>query len=301
MNTPFLPPAGVPVKLNGRTFPAEHPVVMAIINRTTDSFFPGARQLDDDVAQEAVAKAEAEGADIVDIGGIKAAPGDEIGAAEEIDRVVPFIEYVSKYHPGLVISVDTWRADVADAAVDAGAHILNDTWAGHDPELINVAGRRNVAVVCSHTGGAQPRTRPHRVRYGSHPDGVVDDVVDTLKRSAERAVAAGVDPQSVLIDPTHDFGKNTWHGIALLRHTEKLAALGYPVLMALSRKDFVGESLDLPVTERLYGTLGATAIAAWMGARVVRCHDVAATRQLLDMVAVIRGDRQPRRVTRGLA
>lgn len=301
MNTQPVPAAGVPVKLNGRIYDVDHPLVMAIINRTTDSFFPGARQLDDNVAQEAVARAVAEGADIVDIGGIKAAPGDEIGAAEEIDRVVPFIEYVSHNHPEVVISVDTWRAEVADAAVDAGAHILNDTWAGYDPDLVLVAGRRDVAVVCSHTGGAQPRTRPHRVCYGTKPDGVVDDVVEALSRSAARAVSAGVDPASVLVDPTHDFGKNTWHGIALLRHTERLVELGFPVLMALSRKDFVGESLDLPVTERLYGTLGATAVAAWLGARVVRCHDVAATRQLLDMVAVVRGERLPRKTIRGLA
>jgi dihydropteroate synthase len=155
--------------------------------------------------------------------------------------------------------------------------------------------------VCSHTGGAVPRSLPHRVSYGDTPEAVVDDVVATLAASAARAVDAGVDPASVLVDPTHDFGKNTWHGLALLRRTSTLVALGHPVLMALSRKDFVGETLDLPVEERLEGTLAATAVAAWCGARVFRAHDVRATRRVLDMVASIRGDRPPAAVVRGLA
>jgi dihydropteroate synthase len=110
-----------------------------------------------------------------------------------------------------------------------------------------------------------------------------------------------VPAESLLLDPTHDFGKNTWHGLTLLRHTEALVALGYPVLMSLSRKDFVGETLDLPVDARLDGTLAATAVAAWCGAKVFRAHDVGATRQVIDMVASIRGDRPPARAVRGLA
>jgi dihydropteroate synthase len=155
--------------------------------------------------------------------------------------------------------------------------------------------------VCSHTGGALPRTRPHRIAYGTTPEGVVDDVLTALRAAAARAVAAGVDPASVLVDPTHDFGKNTWHGLALVRRTEALVALGHPVLMALSRKDFVGETLDLPVEDRLEGTLAATAVAAWCGASVFRAHDVRATRRVLDMVASVRGDRPPAFAVRGLA
>jgi dihydropteroate synthase len=139
------------------------------------------------------------------------------------------------------------------------------------------------------------------VSYGTTPEGIVDDVLDTLRTAAARAVAAGVHPRSVLLDPTHDFGKNTWHGLALLRATGRLVELGHPVLMALSRKDFVGETLDLDVDERLEGTLAATAVAAWLGAQVFRAHDVRATRRVLDMVASIRGERPPARAVRGLA
>ena len=114
-------------------------------------------------------------------------------------------------------------------------------------------------------------------------------------------MSLGIDPASVLVDPTHDFGKNTWHSLHLVRRTEALVQLGFPVLMALSRKDFVGETLDLPAEERLEGTLAATAVAAWLGARVFRAHDVRATRRTLDMVASIRGDRPPARAVRGLA
>jgi dihydropteroate synthase len=209
-------------------------------------------------------------------------------------------------HPDLLVSVDTWRAPVARAAADAGADLVNDTWSGHDPELAEVAAERGLGLVCSHTGGALPRTDPYRVQYTADEghdglDGVVDDVVRTVSALAARAVALGVDPAAVLVDPTHDFGKTTWHSLHLVRRTEALVALGHPVLMALSRKDFVGETLDLPPEERLEGTLAATAVAAWLGARVFRAHDVRATRRTLDMVASVRGERPPARAVRGLA
>jgi dihydropteroate synthase len=297
----ILPPASVPLRLAGREFPAGRSLVMAVINRTPDSFYPGARQYDVEVAAEAVVRAAAEGADLVDIGGVKAGPGDDVDTAEELRRVVPFLSRIRAEHPDLLLSVDTWRAEVAAQACAAGADLINDTWAGHDPALAEVAAANGAGLVCSHTGGARPRTRPHRVSYGDSPDGVVDDVLAGLAGSARRAVEAGVPAESLLLDPTHDFGKNTWHGLTLLRHTEALVALGYPVLMSLSRKDFVGETLDLPVDARLDGTLAATAVAAWCGAKVFRAHDVAATRQVIDMVASIRGERPPARAVRGLA
>jgi len=293
-----VPRAGVDVRLRGRTFGPDHPVVMAIVNRTPDSFYAPARYGSGSAAADAVARAADDGADLVDIGGIRAGRGPRVEADEEVARVLPVIELVRARHPDLLISVDTWRADVARRAARAGADLINDTWAGHDPHLVEVAAAEGVGVVCSHTGGALPRTDPFRVAY---PGGVLDDVTATLAAAAARAVALGIDPASVLVDPTHDFGKNTWHSVQLVRRTEALVALRYPVLMALSRKDFVGESLDLPVDERLEGTLAATAIAAWLGARVFRTHDVRATRRTLDMVATIRGDRAPARALRGLA
>lgn len=278
---------------------------MAVVNRTPDSFYAAAR-FDDASADAAVARAVEEGADIVDLGGVRAGRGPRVEAADEIARVIPLVTRVRARHPDLVISVDTWRAEVARAAADEGADLINDTWAGHDPALMEVAAERGLGIVCSHTGGARPRTDPFRVEYapvddGDPLDGVVEDVVRTVSAGAARAVSLGIDPASVLVDPTHDFGKNTWHSLHLVRRTEALVALGFPVLMALSRKDFVGESLDLPAEERLEGTLAATAVAAWLGARVFRAHDVRATRRTLDMVATIRGDRPPARTVRGLA
>ncbi|HEY0186523.1 MAG TPA: dihydropteroate synthase [Cellulomonas sp.] len=306
---PGVPAPGADLLLRGRWFGSDHPVVMAVVNRTPDSFYAAARY-DDAGADAAVARAEEQGADLVDLGGVRAGRGPEVTVDEEIARVVPLVQRVRRRHPDLLVSVDTWRAPVARAAADAGADLLNDTWAGHDPALVEVAGERGLGVVCSHTGGLPPRTDPLRVTYplpedappGTDPlDGVLIDVLRTLAAAARRAVEVGVPPASVLVDPTHDFGKSTWHSLHLVRRTAALAALGHPVLVALSRKDFVGETLDLPPQERLEGTLAATTLAAWFGARVFRTHDVRATRRTVDMVAALRGDLLPARVVRGLA
>src|SRR5690606_3600370 len=177
-----------------------------------------------------------------------------------------------------------------------GADLLNDTWAGADPELAVVAAEFGAGYVCSHTGGAVPRTRPHRVRY---PD-VVADVIAEVTGRARQLQDLGVPAEGLLVDPTHDFGKNTWHSLALTRDLGRLVDTGWPVLVALSNKDFVGEALDLPVDRRLHGTLAATAVCAWQGAAVFRAHNVAETCQALDMVAVIKGDKPPAHVIRGL-
>jgi dihydropteroate synthase len=196
-----------------------------------------------------------------------------------------------------VISVDTWRHEVGRAVCEAGADLLNDTWAGADPRLAEVAAEFGVGIVCSHTGGLAPRTDPHRVRYRD----VVAAVAGELVERAERVVALGVPREGVLIDPTHDFGKNTWHGLELLRRLDELVATGWPVLMALSNKDFVGESLGVEVGDRVEGTLAATSVAAWTGAKVFRAHQVRQTRRVLEMVASIAGTRPPARVLRALA
>ena len=299
-----VPARGVPLRMRGRVLAPDRPAVMAMVNRTPDSFHM--RHTDDDAARAAVARAVTEGADLVDIGGVRAGRGPEVDAAAEIDRVLPLVRWVRTTYPDLPISVDTWRAEVAEVVLGAGADLVNDTWAGHDPRLMEVAAEHGLGLVCSHTGGLEPRTDPLRPAYpvpaeGDPRDGVLVDVLETVGRAARRAVELGIDPAAVLVDPTHDFGKNTWHSLHLTRRTPALVALGFPVLMALSRKDFVGESLDLPVDERLEGTLAATAVAAWQGASVFRTHDVLATRRVVEMVAVLRGDRPPARAVRGLA
>ncbi len=207
-----VPRRGASLWLRGRPVGEGRPAVMAVVNRTQDSFFPGARSADTGQAVAQVEAAVRDGADLVDIGGVRAGRGPEVGVAEEIDRVVPVVEQVRAAFPGLPVSVDTWRSEVAEAAAAAGADLVNDTWGGHDPALVAVAGRNGLGVVCSHTGGVVPRTDPLRPQYTGHGlDGVLTDVLDTLRAAAARAVDAGVDPRSVLVDATLDFGKNTWH------------------------------------------------------------------------------------------
>lgn len=285
------------LRLGRHEFGDDATLVMAIVNRTPDSFYDKGATWAEDAAFDRVRKVVAEGAEIVDIGGIKAAPGAEIDAAEEARRVVGFVERVRAEFPDVVISVDTWRAEVGRAVCEAGADLLNDAWGGHDPELAAVAAEYDAAIVCTHTGGVTPRTRPHRVEY----DDVVADAIEKTVAYAERAVSLGVDPRSVLIDPAHDFGKNTWHSLEITRRLDEMVSSGWPVLVSLSNKDFVGETLNLPVGERLTGTLAATAVCAWHGARVYRAHEVTETRHVLDMVSTIRGTRPPARVIRGLA
>ena len=226
--------------LCGRPVATDRALIMAIVNRTPDSFYDRGASFDDEAAQRRVHQVVAEGADIIDVGGVKAGPGEEVDAQTEVQRVVPMIAWIREQYPDVLISVDTWRSEVADRACAAGADIVNDTWAGYDPDIVEVAAARGAGIVCSHTGGARVRTRPHRVGYGDAVDDVVDDVVAEVTAAAERALAAGVRRDSIVIDPTHDFGKNTHHGLALLRRVKDLVNTGWPVLMALSNKDFVG-------------------------------------------------------------
>ena len=189
------------------------------------------------------------------------------------------------------------EAEVAREAIGAGADLVNDTWGGADPGLAVVAAETGAGLVCSHAGGLAPRTRPHRVAYAD----VVAEVRAAVCVLADQALSAGVRRDGLLIDPTHDFGKNTRHSLELTRRLSELVDTGWPVLVALSNKDFVGETLDLPVDDRLDGTLAATTVSAWLGARVFRAHQVRRTRRVLDMVASIRGYRPPAVARRGLA
>jgi dihydropteroate synthase len=286
-----------PLRLRGRRFPPGRLLVMAIVNRTPDSFYRPGLTWDDAAAMARVHEVVAEGADIVDIGGVPAKPGGEISPAEEIRRTAAFIRAVRAAYPDLVISADTWRHEVGRAACEAGADLLNDTWGGWDPMLAEVAAEFGVGLVCSHAGGLPPRTRPFRISY---PD-VMADVLHRTLALAARAVRVGVDPARIVIDPAHDFGKNSWHSLEISRRLDEMTATGWPVLIAASRKDFVGETLGAGVEDRLAGTLAVTAIGAWAGARVFRAHDVRQTRQALDTVTAIKGDLMPRRVARGPA
>ncbi|MBA3022226.1 dihydropteroate synthase [Propionicimonas sp.] len=297
--SPLHLPTAAQLELRGRRFDAARPAVMGIINRTPDSFYAAARyDFGDGLA--AAGQMLADGADLIDVGGVRAGQdGGEVSVAEEVERVRPFLLALRERYPEVIISLDTWRAPVALACAEAGVDVINDTWAGADPELVSVAAEIGAGYVVTHTGGLPPRTDPVAITYGDDPDAVVRDVLATLDAGAARAVAAGVPAGRVIVDPTLDFGKTTRHSLRVLRATAAVVELGYPVLQALSRKDFVGETLDRPVDERLYGTLAATAVAGWLGTTVYRAHDVAATRQVIDMVASIRGDRPPTLAVRG--
>ncbi|MCK7624127.1 dihydropteroate synthase [Streptomyces sp. RS10V-4] len=285
------------LRLGKREFGAHEPVIMAIVNRTPDSFYDQGATFRDEPALHRVEQAIADGAAIIDIGGVKAGPGEEVSAEEEARRTVGFVAEVRRRHPDVVISVDTWRHEVAEAVCEAGADLLNDAWGGVDPRLAEVAARYGVGLVCTHAGGAEPRTRPHRVEYGD----VMADILRVTLGLAERAAALGVRRDGILIDPGHDFGKNTRHSLEATRRLGEMAETGWPVLVSLSNKDFVGETLDKPVKERVLGTLATTAVSAWLGAQVYRVHEVAETRQVLDMVASIAGHRPPAVARRGLA
>ncbi|GAA0905383.1 dihydropteroate synthase [Virgisporangium aurantiacum] len=285
------------LRLGPREFTVTDRVVMAIVNRTPDSFYDRGATFAEEKAMQRVHEVVAEGADIVDIGGVPAGPGADVDAAEEIDRTASFVAAVRAAYPRVVISVDTYRHEVARAVCAAGADLINDPWGGVDDKLAGVAAEFDVGIVCAHAGPMAPRTRPFRVAY----DDVVAEVLKHTVELAEKAESTGVDPHRIIIDPAHDFGKNTWHSLEVTRRLGELVATGWPVLVSLSNKDFVGETLDAPVDDRVTGTLATTSVCAWLGARVYRVHQTRQTRQVLDMVASIAGDRPPRRTTRGLA
>lgn len=287
---------GTTLRLGSRSFGAESLLVMAIVNRTPDSFYDRGATFALSDAIERASRVIEEGADIVDIGGVRAGAGAEVTVAEEIDRVAPVVAAVRAAHPQVVISVDTYRAEVARAVTDVGCDLINDPWGGADAELAAVAASSGAGLVCSHAGGLAPRTDPYRVAYQD----VMADVVGTVTALAERAVAAGVRRDGIVVDPCHDFAKNTYHSLELTRRLDELVETGWPVLVAMSNKDFIGESLGLERAERLPGTLAATAYAALKGARIFRAHNVAQTRQALDMIAVIRGDLAPALTLRAL-
>jgi dihydropteroate synthase len=267
---------------------------MGIVNATPDSFYDRGRTYRLGPAMEQVAEMVEDGADVIDIGGVKAGLGAEVTPAQEIARIETLVGCVRSAYPHIAISIDTWRAEVARAVLPAGADVVNDAWGGHDPALAEAAAEFGAGLVCTHTGGLPPRTYTRRVRY---PD-LIGDVGTFLMTLADRAVAAGVERDRIILDPGHDFNKNTWHSLEITRRLDELVRLGLPVLVAPSNKDFVGETLGLPKEARVEGTMATVAICAWHGARIFRVHNVRQARRTVDMVASIIGDRPPSRVVR---
>lgn len=283
--------------LGTRTFDlAQRVLIMAIVNRTPDSFYDRGRTFPLQAAVDHALAQVTDGADIIDVGGVKAAPGPPVSIEEEHDRVVPFVRAVRE-HSDVAISVDTFRVEVAAEALDAGADLVNDTSGLADPRLAEaVAARAGTALVVMHTLG-RPRTRPFRPTY--LPD-VTSVVCRTLEGLVGEARRLGIPPDGIVVDPGHDFGKNTFHSLELTRRLPDVCGLGYPVLVALSNKDFLGETVGLGVHERTEASIAAAALSVHLGARIVRVHDTRSTVRAVRTVEAILGWRQPHVSARGL-
>lgn len=270
---------------------------MAIVNRTPDSFFDRGRTFALTAAVDhALAQVDA-GADIVDVGGVKAGPGQDVDLDEERARILPFVQ-AFRARSDAPLSVDTFRAAVARDALAAGADLVNDVSGMVEPEIADVVAAHPSAVLVVMHAGGPPRTRPFRPTY--LPD-VTTVVVDTCRRLAAEAQRRGVPAARIVVDPGHDFGKNTQQSLEVTRRLGELAALGYPVLVALSNKDFLGEVLGgVGVDQRLEASLAAAVASVVLGARLVRVHATHETVRAVRTVEAILGWRRPAVSLRGL-
>lgn len=265
---------------------AREVAVMAIVNRTPDSFYDRGRTEALDAAVAAAALAIEQGADWIDVGGAKFAPGPAIPAEEEIERVVPVVAALAG--SGAVISVDTFLPEVARAAIAAGAHVINDTTGIHDPDMADVVAETGATIVVTHSL-AKPRTPYPSPRYGD----VVAEVSAFLAERVALAESRGVASDRIVIDPGHDLNKHTLHSLELTRRLGEITSLGYPTLVALSNKDFVGESLGRPREQRIEGSIAAAVYCVMQGARIVRVHNVRETVDAMRMIEAIEGWREP--------
>lgn len=263
------------------------PRIMGILNVTPDSFYDGGRYSS---FEQAVSHAEqliSEGADIIDVGGESTRPGSEFVPVDvQIERVVPVIKECKKISPKTIVSIDTTNAEVARAALDAGASIINDI-SGFlfDPDLSKVAGEYRCGCVVNHIKGT-----PKNMQKDPTYDDLWGEIKGYLKRGVERLEGAGVQRESIVVDPGIGFGKKLEHNLKILRELKNLEELGLPILIGPSRKAFIGAILDLPTDERLEGTIAATIISILNGAKIVRVHDVKAVKRAMKVAWAIYND-----------
>jgi len=271
----------------GKPLDLSRPRVMGILNVTPDSFSDGG--LFDSVAQavEHATHMVEEGAAIIDVGGESTRPGAaEVPVDEELRRVIPVIDAL---HDSLEVpvSIDTRKPEVMQAAVAAGAGLINDVTALQTPGAVKLAAQLGVPVCLMHMQGT-PESMQEQPSYAD----VVTEVKDFLLERAEVCMQHGIDRNNILLDPGFGFGKTTTHNLQLLQHLEQLVAAGFPVLVGLSRKSMIGQILGLPVDQRLYAGLALAVLAAWQGAAIVRCHDVRQTREAILMCQAVRDARE---------
>jgi dihydropteroate synthase len=254
--------------------------MMGILNVTPDSFYDGGRYVDPQAALDRALQMVAEGADIIDIGGQSSRPGSEpVPEAEEARRVLPVVRAVAK-SGHTIISVDTYRADIARAALDAGAHLINDISAlRFDPNLLKVIAERQASLILMHMKGL-----PRDMQLNPTYEAVIDEVYGFLQDRLQTAQAGGVAAERMLIDPGIGFGKGTHHNLEILRKLHHFHPLGRPIVIGTSRKAFIGRILGTDVEERLEGTAATVALAIAQGASVVRVHDVRAMARVARMM-----------------
>lgn len=247
--------------------------VMGILNVTPDSFSDGGRYVDPDTAVRHALKMMLDGADLIDIGGESTRPGyTPISAEEELARVIPVIEAIHKAAPHIPISIDTYKAEVARQAILAGAHIINDIWGGKgDPDMLKVAAELGCPIILMHN------------RQDMDYTNFVEDVVADLEESVRLALAAGVRPEHIILDPGIGFAKNGEHNLKLMTQLDRLNQIGYPVLLATSRKKFIRSVLDLPVDDLVEGTAATVAFGIAQGCQLVRVHDVKSIKRTVKM------------------
>jgi dihydropteroate synthase len=268
--------------LGGRRYDLTHrALVMGILNRTPDSFYDKGATFELDKLYTRAEQLVADGADILDIGGVKAGPGPEVTEAEELDRVVPVVAGLTARF-GTPVSVDTWRASVARASYAEGAVMGNDISGLADPDYAPAAAEHGAAVVITHI-----RLAPRVADPDPHYDDLVDDVANFLSARAAGARAAGVPGERIVLDAGLDLGKTAEQSLTLLRASSTLAALGYPLLLSASNKTFFGKVLDLELTERREASIGAAALGISWGCRIVRVHDVKGTCRARDALAAV--------------
>ncbi len=257
-------------------------LVMGILNRTPDSFFDQGTYFDFDTFLAKAEQLVVEGADFLDVGGVKAGPGPEVGEAEELERVIPAIEAL-RARFDVPISVDTWRSGVLRAALEAGAVVGNDISGFADPDYLTVAAAAGASVVATHIriGPRVPDPEP------VYDEPVVDAVVRFLRDRAEQAEAAGIPRERIMVDAGLDLGKTEPQSLELLRAHDRLAGLGWPLFLSASNKRFLGELAGTDVTDRREASHAAHALGIALGSRILRAHDVQGARRTADVVAAV--------------
>jgi dihydropteroate synthase len=256
-------------------------LVMGILNRTTDSFFEPAATFDLDALYVRADHLVTDGADLLDLGGVKAGPGDDVGEAEELDRVVDVVAQLVRRFD-VPISIDTWRASVAKACFAEGACVGNDISGFGDPDYLSVAAQAGATVVATHI-----RLRPRVADPDPHYDDVTQSVTEFLLERRRRAVDAGITMDKIILDAGLDLGKTAGQSLQLLRDSDRLASLGSPLLLSASNKNFLGVVFDLPVAERREPSLAAAALGIGAGCRIVRVHDVLGAVRVRDVLATL--------------